>query len=91
MSKKALVNPDLDDALGGGVEVQPIIPRRRVRTTGRTNLTYYTRVDMHLKLRRLAADHNTSMQQLVDEAVGMLFAKYGLGQYQPWKSQKTQP
>ena len=58
-------------------------PRRE-----KTNITYYLTLPMHRKLKHLAVDHNLSLQQLLDEAVEMLFAKYGLGSFEPVPTKK---
>jgi hypothetical protein len=54
----------------------------------KTNITYYLTLPMHRKLKHLAVDHNMSLQQLLDEALEMLFAKYELGSFAPVPSKR---
>jgi len=67
---------------------QPVIHGKRVQKTDRTNITYFVSPKMHLVMKRAAVDHNTSLQQLLDEAVDLLFAKYALGAFVPLPSKK---
>ncbi len=84
--KKDMLNTDLQKQLTG--DVKPVIHRSRVPTKDKTNITYFVTLPMHQKLKRAALDHNTSMQQLLDEAMGLLFAKYGLGTFDPVPTKK---
>ena len=84
--KKDMLNTDLQKQLSG--EVEPVVHRKRTPTKDKTNITYFMTIPSHQKLKRAALDHDTSMQQLLDEAVALLFAKYGLGSFEPVPTKK---
>ncbi len=81
------MNADLQKELAG--DVKPVVHRSRVTAKNKTNITYFVTIPMHQKLKRAAVDHNTSLQQLLNEALGLLFAKYGLGIFEPVPPRKA--
>ena len=78
------LTPGTMEALGPAIGPARVKAAQRVRSQNRTNITYFMSRTMHQKLKRAAVDHNTSLQQLLDEAVDLLFAEYGLGPLEPW-------
>jgi len=83
---KDMLNADLQRDLTE--DAKPVIHGKRVQNTDKTNITYFVSPEMHMTLKRAAVDHNTSLQQLIDEAVDLLFAKYALGSFVPLPSKK---
>jgi len=83
---KDMLNADLQRDLTE--DSKPVIHGKRVQNTDKTNITYFVSPEMHMILKRAAVDHNTSLQQLIDEAVDLLFAKYALGSFVPLPSKK---
>jgi hypothetical protein len=84
--KRDMLHTDLQKQLAG--DIKPVVHKSRAPTKDKTNITYFMTLPMHRKLKRTALDHNTSMQQLLDEAMGLLFAKYGLGNFEPVPTKK---
>ncbi len=61
-------------------EAVPYKARDRVKPRldkTKTNITYFVTLATHRRMKQFALDNNTSLQQMLDEAVDMLFAAHG--------------
>lgn len=81
------VDRDNVSAMFEAEETKPVIAKKRLygrkRQKDRTNITYFIGLGMHDKFQGLANSEKTSFQQLMNEAMDMLFNKYGIGPYVP--------
>jgi hypothetical protein len=67
----------------------PVVHGKRVvGSDNKTNITYFVKLEMHRLLKQAAVDRNTSLQELMNEALDLLFAKYGFGPFEPVPSRK---
>lgn len=75
-----VLQADVLDSIGKAVDVTPYRARERVKTKpgkDRTNITYFVTLGTHKRMKQYALDNNTSLQQMLDEAVDLLFAAKG--------------
>lgn len=84
--EKSAVRQDLQDALSE--QTEGFIARKQVKR-GKGVITYHLSLDMHRELKKTAAIHNKSMQGLLDEAMDLLFSKYGVGRFMPIETSKS--
>lgn len=80
MTRKPSLGAALRDALNTSAEMretykaQPrVTPKARAR--GKTNITYFVEIGTHRRLKELALARDTSLQQLLDEAVDEWLAR----------------
>lgn len=81
---KRKVEVSIHDTVAGinkeASEAVPYKARERVKQRldkTKTNITYFVTLATHRRMKQYALDNNTSLQQMLDEAVDMLFAAHG--------------
>jgi rRNA processing protein Krr1/Pno1 len=63
-----------------GQEAKTYEARKKVQDKkgkGRTNITYYMEIETHRRLKQYAFEKNTSMQQVITQALDEFFASKG--------------
>lgn len=65
---------------------EEVLPLKKVygkKKEDRTNFTFFVSKEMHSRFHDIAKAHNTSVQQLLNVASGLLFSKLGEGRFVP--------
>ncbi len=62
----------------GNIRTETAKAGLRVKGKTKTNITYFVSLATHKRLKQLALDGNTSLQQILDEALDAYFAARGL-------------
>lgn len=79
MSKKPVnISDETAAALGAGaIDTGTAKAEPRVKSEKKTNITYFVSLTTHKRLKQHALDNNTSLQQILDEALDTYFAAKG--------------
>jgi hypothetical protein len=72
ISAETLSSLKVDAIETGTAKAEP-----RVKSEKKTNITYFVSLTTHRRLKQHALDHNTSLQQILDEALDTYFAARG--------------
>ncbi len=78
IKKNSSISAETAAALSGdAIKEETAKAALRVRSEKKTNITYFVSIATHRRLKQRALDRNTSLQQLLDEALDAYFAQQG--------------